>query len=97
MVAQGPVAKGGHLEALSPLGSASACLWGLFSVAWSNTQQVSSMGTWALVGISVPITGDEDAEAGGRSRDGAQPSLDISPTVLVISTHQQWFSQNPMR
>lgn len=61
MVAQGLVPKGGQLESLSPLCSASACLWCLFNVAWSNTQQVGSMGIWALVGISVPVTGDEDA------------------------------------
>lgn len=61
MVVHGLVPKGGQLKSLSPLCSASACLWCLFNVARSNTQQVGSMGIWALVGISVPVTGDEDA------------------------------------
>lgn len=61
MVVQGLVPRGGHLESLSPLGSASVCLWCLFNVDWSNTQQVGSMGIWALVSISVPVAGDGDA------------------------------------
>lgn len=55
MLVQGAVLKDWELEALLPSRSVP------ISAAWNDAWQVGSTSIWALVGFTLPVTGDESA------------------------------------